>query len=204
MTWTPNIPAANQTLANSQPLIRDNFTEVFTDFGKNHVGFTNATVADRGKHNFVTLKVQAADPVIANNNEAEIFTKQIGGITQLFWKRFNGSAVQMTAVDPVYTPGVGPVFDNKGFTFLPGGLLLQYGNLVVNNATRTPVVFPTAFSAPPYTIQVAMGRHNSDNPKQVYVWDQAPFTPTAANFNVYYTTGTEPTHIVYWLAIGPA
>lgn len=142
MTYDPGIPTGSQYLSDSQPAILENFSQLNTLFAINHVTFNDVTAVDRGKHTFVTMIEQADSPGTAIN-EMALYTKEEGGVTELFLQREDlaaaGADIQMT----FGTPSVAA----NGYTFLPGGLLLQWGSV---NATAVgadftfPIAFPTA------------------------------------------------------------
>lgn len=198
MVYVSTIPNPGDTLAGSQPQIRGNFSEINTDFARNHVALTDATVANRGKHNVVEFNLQVADPVLIAT-EGELYTKAVGGTTEMFWKRFGGNAVRMTAIDPAYTV-VGPAL-TRGVTFLPGGLLLQYGLAHANGHANTTIAFATAFSAAPYSINVTFSRSTGSSGDYTLYVVNAGTPPTANNFTVYNSNGG---HDFYYMAIGPA
>ena len=196
MVYIPTIPNPGDTLAGSQPQIRGNFSEINTDFARNHVALTDATVANRGKHNVVEFNIQAADPVLIAT-EGELYTKSVAATPQMFWKRFGGTAVQMTATDPAITVVPGII---KGRTFLPGGLLLQYGNQVIVHGVVTTITYQTDFSAPPYSLQLTI--EGSVAPASEHVIRPVDGETTFHQFKAIYTGNNNYT--MYWVAIGPA
>lgn len=140
MSYTTGIPASGQTLGASRPQILDNFTSLKTTIDQDHVDMNNS---GPGKHNKSTYPEQAAAPTTAAN-EGAVYTKEAATTTELYWrKENNGAEIQMTRGTP--TDGV------KGYTFLPGGLLLQWGAV---NATISgvPETFAIAFTTQVRTI----------------------------------------------------
>lgn len=79
MTYNPNIPLSSDRPSQSQSQILTNFSELNTVFSVNHVAFDNVTIANRGKHNDVSLLQQAADPA-AVVGEGQLYTKQIASV----------------------------------------------------------------------------------------------------------------------------
>ena len=75
MVYLPNIPQPGDTLAASQPRILGNFQEIDTDIAHDHVALTDATVAQRAKHNKVSMPQQVADPT-STATESIFYTKQ--------------------------------------------------------------------------------------------------------------------------------
>ena len=81
--YTANVPQAAQTVAQTQVPINNNFLEINSDFQTDHIGYTNATVADRGKHYEVTLKRQVGAIAPADNNESILFSTISPTINQI-------------------------------------------------------------------------------------------------------------------------
>ena len=92
MVYLPNIPQPGDTLAASQPRILANFQEINTDIGHDHVLLTDATVAQRAKHNKVSMPRQLADPAST-------------AIESIFYTKLNPTAPQVAA--PYFHAGVG-------------------------------------------------------------------------------------------------
>lgn len=80
---------------------------------------------------------------------------------------------------------------NPGYTRLPNGLLLQWGNVSVTSTTGT-ITFPAAFSAV-YSVQLTPSTNNSTHQPAV-----TALTTTTANVRSSNTTA----NTVYWMAIG--
>lgn len=164
MTFTSNIPTISQSLSVSRPLIENNFTNYKTNMEINHAGVNSAT---KGKHTLIQMPtVQAASPGTAAG-EMAFYTKTVAGEPQLFMQTENvaaaGTDIQMTKaltaslsqLGAFANYGAQPPGGNQsgGYTFLPGGMLLQYGfytdNLLGIAATGSvevefPITFPTA------------------------------------------------------------
>ena len=79
MTYNPSIPQSTDIPSQSQSQLLTNFTQLNTVFSTNHVAFNNATVANRGKHNDVSLLQQAIEPA-AVANEGQLYTKGVAGV----------------------------------------------------------------------------------------------------------------------------
>lgn len=137
MAYTPNCPLGPQKINASQPIINANFQQLNTQFSVNHVALTAGS--QNGKHTFVSMREQGADPATAAN-EGAIYTKLVGADDELFYRyQSNGAVVQLTSGG-----GVSPT--NPGYCPLPGGLVFQWGNNF-RNATGTFVItFPYTFT----------------------------------------------------------
>lgn len=193
MTYTPGIPAPTDRPSVSQGQIRTNFTQLNTIFADNHYAFNDATVALRGKHRTVILQQQAADPATTAQQGA-LYTKEYSSSPNLYWRRkSSGDAILMTAN---YTP----LKAEDGYTFLPGGLLLQWGNDHVNGELNTNINFPVAFKGVPYSISVTLFRSSGSTTPQAFYVVNSP-APTASRFTVWKSGGGQD---FTWMAIGPA
>ena len=133
MSFTPGIPRSGQSLGNSRPQVQGNFDYINTAFAINHVAFNASGV---GKHKFMQMPEQVAAPTTLAN-EGALYTKEAQGITNLFWRQeSNGTEIQLTNIEPLIAA--------SGYTFLPGGLLLQWG-VTGSIASTSTVNFPIAF-----------------------------------------------------------
>jgi hypothetical protein len=138
MTFTPNIPGSNQSLGVSRPLIVGNFTAISTALAVNHIALNSSGA---GKHKFVQMPVQGSAPAVAAN-EGVLYTKTQLAISNLFWKRdASATEIQLTNINP--TNAV------NGCSFLPGGLLIQWGQTITTGGSgggTTAVIFTTTFT----------------------------------------------------------
>jgi len=151
MTYYPTIPQAGDIPAQSQSQFLSNFTEIDTDFGRDHVALTDADAASRGFHNHTTLPVQVAAPATTATQVALYCKNDVTGHPNLYFRRpSSGNEIELTAHE-------NPVIANNGCTFLPGGILIQWGiaAIPIVSGGIVTIVFPSAFAAPgPYSIIV--------------------------------------------------
>jgi hypothetical protein len=141
MSFTPNIPNTGQSLGQTKVAIQNNFTNYNTVMSVDHVA-PNDT--GQGKHKHSTYVAQSSDPVNLSG-EISTYSKAISGVTEQFVIRDAvTTAIQMTRG----TPSLG----TSGRTFLPGGLLLQWGQ--GSSGTTINFTFSTPFNNPPYSLQV--------------------------------------------------
>ena len=163
MSFTPAIPADGQSLGNSKPQVRGNFTYFSNTLALNHFA-TNS--ANAGKHQFVEMPVIAARPTIIAS-EGGLYTKNvtsnIGPTTspELFWSvNVGGPEYQVTA----RSTNVTLMAAQSGWTFLPGGLLLQWGLATGVSTGGTSQSFAINFASgtfgPIITTSVASGSAN--------------------------------------------
>jgi hypothetical protein len=136
MSFTPNIPAVGQSLGNSRPSVNGNFSTINTTIAVNHVAMN---AAGQGKHKFIQMPVTTVPSTAVQ--EIGLYTKLVNGLSRLFLRQENnGTEVQVSGVDPLIAA--------TGYSFLPGGLLIQWGSTTTTGAGSgtTPVVFPTTFT----------------------------------------------------------
>jgi hypothetical protein len=195
VTWQTNIPQATDLISGSQNDLLQNFQAVDAAWNINHDDFNSAT---QGKHKFVEMPNQAGIPAGAAN-QMTFYSDATSGQSELYLKRDNaGTPVQMS----------GPAISNatNGWSFLPGGLLIQWG-VVLPIAPATSVAdpvtltYPTAFSAPAYSVTVT-GVRDGTSARGIYIKDRtAPnFTATSCIVRVE----GAGINALFFMAIGPA
>lgn len=187
MTYTPDIPKSGETLGGTRERINQNFQDINTAFSVNH---SPLDVSTDGKHIYMQMPEQSSAPGTAAN-EGALYTKVTDSVTCLFWQQeSSGTEVQLTTSQT-------PTKSTNGATFLPGGILMQWGT-EDSPSTNGQVTFPTAFAAAPYSINVTIG-YSSSADVTVVVSSSTP--PTATTFN-WRRSGSASK--LYWMAIGPA
>ena len=202
MTYTI-LPNSGQTLGASRPFINTNFSLIQSVFDVNHVDF-NATGA--GKHKFVQIPVGSPTNVAG---EGTLYTVTLGGETQLaYLTDGQGKAYQLTrTISGSFTTfgqsiayGTPPADFTQvgGWSFLPGGLLIQYGFFSKAGATGTSglIQFPVTWSTGNFTIQMTLYR-NSGN-QSISLDSSNP--PTTTNF--HFLTSSAGSDGIEWMAIG--
>lgn len=142
MPYTINMPNAADQINDTQPLIRDNFNEIQTDFARNHVPLLDPTIANRGKHNLVTWPRSGAGlALIADEIKVYNDLSALTGISELFVQKFGGAAIPFTSSG--YDAG-----SQQGWFYLPCRHLVKYGvanvpggngNIVYHADANTPV-----------------------------------------------------------------
>lgn len=151
MSYNLNVPQSGQEIKNTTSAINTNFNVANANFGIDHVDFTNAAFpgGNGGLHNKVSLLQQSGDPAAASNTNI-YYTKSVtypnasGTFNEVFMRRStqdSSTMVQMTT-----DPG-DPTPSQTGNSFLPGGMIIQWGTYATGgdgaaiNFTKT---FPTS------------------------------------------------------------
>ena len=214
MDYYTGFPTPEDSLGGTQLKFFTNWASVKTFVDTNHYDFAN-TLA--GNHKWVLYGRQTGTfPDTSSPSALTIATYAAADSTprtQLWFQPQNdatgANAIQLTAgdvTDAAFSTNAAyttvPAQTNRlgGWTFLPGGLLMQYGsiNIAVSAATT---IYPVEFSGSPYSLQITpyfSGIAPSSKPEIIVSLSGSPtktFTFAAGNSNA---TG------YFWIAIGPA
>jgi len=184
-----NIPDAPNNPSNDQPNMKINTNSISSLIGVDHVGFnTNGS----GIHKQVTFQHEN-NPGLGDGNAVLFATNPAGFLTDPAWPYWNnstGTPVQMLS-------GI-PISGALGKTFLPGGIILQWGSIsgapIPNN---TLVAFTTPFPLNVFSITLGAAS-NSTNDKTINILTGSVST---SNFRLI-TSGSSAFQTVYWMAIG--
>lgn len=130
-----DVPQPGQTLALTQPLIRNNFSTIDSAFSVDHVSYN---LGGAGKHNKVTFPVQSSTPTFPGDiglyNKVDPTTM----VSQLYFTTSTGTTYPMTAsARQSFTSG------GNGYSYLPSGLVVQWGRGVAlaNQVTQVNLNF---------------------------------------------------------------
>ncbi len=134
MAWNQNIPQPTDQLAASQADILNNFQALQTLIDVNHVDFASG---DQGKHKFVTFPVQAPAPAFAAGEEGLYnFLYATTAKNELFvHKQTGATTVDIPLTASILSTSSAPALNTGGWTYLPSGLLLKFGNGSANGNT---------------------------------------------------------------------
>jgi len=198
-TYNENIPAANNNPSVDQPNMQTNTNSIDSIIDVDHFSFeTNFD----GTHKQVQLRdtagINGAIPAgLQGNGWETLYTSATAGVGELWFVRgAAGTGIQLTG------PGTPSVVAN-GYTFLPGGILLQWGT-VTGIAGVTHVQSNTLFNIPfPNACLVV-----NATPKPIAggVTSQATIsinTLSTTQFNWVYNKDTGTSYTAFsWIAIG--
>ncbi len=128
-----DVPLASQTLGLTQPLIRSNFDSIDMAFAVDHVGYN---LTNAGKHARVTLPVLPAPSFVATEGGMYNALDSFSGTNQIFIHTPTGALnVPMTAAS----------LTSNGYSYLPSGLLMQWGFQVNIPLGTNSIVFSKVF-----------------------------------------------------------
>lgn len=224
MTYQPNIPIGSTPLSVDYANIQNNFQQLDTIFDVDHITFSNVT-AQKGYHQSVHLNPisttttnppdnQPVVPPATTPGVGQIFSSQINdGINQdeaLYYLTGGGRLMQLTRnIQPNNTSVANG--KNRGYTFLPGGLLFQWGFVTGTTTGYTQLTFGSGqgtsnipFTAALYTIQTTIAGANGSPPDSVAVVSIEHDTTSKTGFKWSLRPSGGLGNIVgfYWWAIG--
>jgi hypothetical protein len=202
MTYSlTDAPIASHTLANDQPLIENNNLYWANVLLKDHqigaVGGTNSGVTFEGRHIQVAFSNRNGSPPtvsgIGDGTNALLYSNN-GNI--FFGSATGAGAFQLTT----YNSGSNFGGTTNGWTFLPGGLILQYGQ-VASPGTSGQVTFPIAFpsGSAPFSIQVTLERGSGN---QTVTVDNGSTNAAPNSTKFGYLSSSGGSNFVFWIAIG--
>lgn len=188
-TYTPNVPVSGQSLGNSKPTINSNFQAIEQLIKVNHQNFG---LTSQGYHTFVDMISQGTTPANPPTGSIAHYSNTVSGNAEWFFQRENsGSQIQMSTVNGT------PVLAANGQTFLPGGLVMRFGNQAITlNATSTTITFVNPFTTL-YSLNVTVT--GAFNPQ---IWKINDADYSASSFKVSYSQNYNSTGHVFWTAIG--
>lgn len=193
-TYINNIPAASHNPSVDQPDMQVNTNSTDSLIEVDHYSFNDN---NGGLHKQSTYVNQTA-PTTAPGQFA-LYSKTDGAAKSLLFSIRDGNAATETQLNSTLINAPNTTFN--GFSYLPGGLLIQWGvfSMTSSSAAQT-VPFNTPFSTTnaffPFPIVLATGQiTNSPN-------DKAIETLALSNLNFSAAQYTGIATPIYWMAIG--
>lgn len=180
-----NIPLATDLLSVSQGDLKQNCDYFVGALGKDHqivFGDSDTGTVAEGRHLGLSLIDKGAQAFPGDGTDS-FFYSTAGNI---FWRNASVGPVQIT--DKNVVPSA---IQNKGFTYLPGGIMLCWGTQAANLALGNPINFPNGGFT---TVFIATGCTSAND---------RPFAVTAISTTQLTYSVTNPAGVtIYWWAIG--
>ena len=201
------IPASNNNPSQDQPDMLANNVAALGIMNVDHIGYNQT---NGGLHRQSQYMELAAIPAGLQANFETVYAKVVSGQGELFFTRGNTAAngeFQLTAGPNVNTRFgnntnyIAPATTLGGWTFLPGGLVMQYGFIKsVNTPGQTPISYPIAFPSglAAFTVQVTAVVTNSSSDQTASVYQS---NGTSTGF-IAATSSTGNVTGFNWIAIG--
>lgn len=203
-TYTTNIPVATHTPAQDQGNMQVNCTSVNQIIGTDHLTFGTATGAlVDGMHTVVHMQTRLSDPPLVAGT-GEIYTKEVtfNSVTEsaLFFESDLGTVIQLTGASNTLA-------SSKGYTTLPGGIIIQWGNKSGLSGTQHVfgnVNFPVPFLANVFQILITPISIDQTVTTQSTISVSASPAATLTTFAWNYVKASPGTDYVAfsWIAIG--
>lgn len=208
-TYQPGIPTGLVNLDVDYQNIQNNFQQLDTSFGVDHVTFSSQT-AQNGYHTSIHLNPVSTTATNPPNNQPVITPVATAGYGQLFSASINDGINTDTALYFLtggnrlmqLTRNFAPITTSttNGATFLPGGMIMQWGLVTVTGTLAINYAVP--LSAPAYSIQLTQFNSGASSIReflQVFATSSSSFTIRVIDTNG--TVSGSPQSI-YWIAIG--
>lgn len=193
-SFTQGYPPDGTSLGQTKTTIRDNLDGTFLTLAVDHInnnGLPGAKPA--GYHKVIHMVPQAGNPV-AVAGYGQLYARTITSVNNdqaLFYETGGGRIAQLTM-------NINPVAADNGYTFLPGGVLIQWG-LVNNPGNAGTVTFSTANIAfPTACFNVQLTARNDGSHSAFNYWVDT--APTSTEFK--YQGSTSGSNTLFWVAIG--
>ena len=193
-TYTPGYPPDGSSLGQTKSTIRNNLDGTFETLGIDHINNNGQPGSNpAGYHNVIHMVPQGSDPV-AITGFGQLYSKTINDVisdTALFWETGTGLIQQLTT-------NLTPLAANKGYTFLAGGLILQWGTISTTANQSSSVNFTTLGNiAFPNNCFTMTSQLNSSSTTEATL---NLYNLTATGFSYVNTSSNARTY--FWWAIG--
>jgi len=149
-SYQPNIPTGFVDLDLDYQSLQGNFQQLDTTFGIDHTLFSNNT-AQNGYHTNIHMIPHSTTVTNPPNNQPVAAPSAVAGYGQLFDATINDGINTDQALYFLtggnrltqLTSNFQPVSSNNGYTYLPGGLILQWGFVTSTASTYQTLNFST-------------------------------------------------------------
>lgn len=172
MVYQPNIPQPTDLLSTSQSDILNNFSALQTLIDVNHVDFNSA---DQGKHKWVTFPSQGATPPAGSGfapTELGLYNAvyALTAHQELYVNKTNqATVVQVPSTASILSSNSAPAQNSFGWTLLPSGIVLRWGNFSGFTGLNTVTLATNATNGPALT--------------QILNVQVTPYDPSAGDVN---------------------
>ena len=148
--YQPGIPTGSVPLDQDYLNLQNNFQQLDTSFGLDHTPFSVNTIPQpAGYHTNIHLIPFSTTTTNAPNNQPVVQPTATGGYGQVWSAQINDG---INVDEALYfltgggrnlqlTSNFVPQVTTNGFTFVPGGVIIQWGTLSAISETTTPVTF---------------------------------------------------------------
>lgn len=139
--YNSTIPAASHSPASDQPIMQSNAQAISDIINVDHYTFEQSNLD--GWHRKSTYI--AAGDASSSSGQIVQYAKTSSGSSEIFVVRDGGSPIQMTRGNVSAA--------TSGHSFLPGGILIQWGSVTTTGAAGT-FTFPIPFTSAVYSVSL--------------------------------------------------
>ncbi len=185
MSYQPGVPTGFIPINQDYSALKENFTQLEDQFLVDHVPLSSTSgTPPNGYHESIHLVPQSTTATNPPNNQPVVTPTATPGYGQLFNAEINDGANTDTVLYFLsggnriteLTRNIQPVAAQNGYTFIPGGLILQWAQFTAPAATGT-VNFNILFPAACFLVILQGDDNNTANENLLVV------TRTASNFS---------------------
>jgi hypothetical protein len=186
-------PPDGSFLGQTKTTIRNNLDGTFLTLAVDHINNNGQPgMQPAGYHKAIHMVQQTPPTAVPNVGEIWCSTANDGYSTDTIF--FQKTGLNLNAQ---MSRNFAPVAAANGYTFIPGGLVLQWGSTTaVQNSSSTTVTFPIAFTANVFSVQLTVQTDDNSTIRLSLL-----NTPTLTQFTTSQTSSTHFTKL-YWMAIG--
>src|SRR6202000_935722 len=187
-SYTQGYPPDGSSLGQTKSTIRNNLDGTFLTLAVDHIDNNGDPGTNpAGYHKVVHMVPQAGNPAPISGY-GQLFTKTVNSFTSdeaLFWETGNGIVQQLTT-------NINPSATTNGRSFLPGGIIMQWGAVNSPGSSGT-VAFNATFPSSCFNIQLTA---RNDGPHSAFnYWVDG--IPSTGSFN--YQGSTSGSQVLYWV-----
>jgi hypothetical protein len=195
--YNQGYPPDQSSLGQTKTTIRNNLDGTFLTLGVDHINNNGLPgTQPAGYHNITHWVPQAGNPV-AVTGYGQLYSKTVNADQALFWETGNGLVQQLTT-------NITPSAAANGRSFLPGGIIIQWGSVTsalpnngsVNFFAATGLAFPNNCFNVQTTPFYGVSAPNT-NPISIAINGL-----TATGFNWLALSASNKYTGFYWTAIG--
>jgi hypothetical protein len=166
MAYQANKPQPGDQLSVSQADLFNNFAAINTFVGVDHYGFGTANA---GQHNFNQL----AAPAVADATHVGIYCAVLNGKPELYINK---------AAPAVQVPFTASLKSATGWSWLPSGILMKWGNYNAVHNTTTTITFSVGATIPAFTVSpIVVLTPTSTGTDTIYISSISSFSFTVFN-----------------------
>ena len=195
MSYQPGIPTGTVPLDEDYLNVQGNFQQLDTSFGVDHIPFSQTP--QNGYHKAIHLVEQSTPASVLGTGEiyCTSFNDGIATDSTFYLQTALGKVMQMTR-------NFVPIAANNGYTFLAGGLILQWGTISATSSNPTVtftsagnIAFPNAI----FNVQVTR-QHSPSSPGSTFGYWVSTSGLSQTGFTIVNNDGH--TWSYNWMALG--